>query len=81
MSTHLPATWEFVLTARQTWTWHNTTVRSQSEFTKLDAAMVDAASQGFDQSRDYWIVHKDGRATHFRPGKPGVNLPNGEVPK
>jgi hypothetical protein len=64
-----------------TWCWFCPDGKSSGAFHSLSAALKDADRTGFLSASEYWAVTVDGRTTHFRPGRGGVNLPSGEMPK
>jgi hypothetical protein len=68
--------WKFVTGPDGTWQWQNTTAGSDSAFSTLEAAIADAETHRFDKGAVYWVVRRDGRTTHFRPGEHGVTLPD-----
>jgi hypothetical protein len=49
-------------------------------FISFKAATADAVKHAFDPFSQYWIARIDGRAMHYRPGKPLVNLSANETP-
>ena len=72
--------WQFICTPDETWIWRNSTEASTSAFIDLKDALEDAKDRGLDREAVYWTVQCHGRITHYRPGEPAVNLPNGEMP-
>jgi hypothetical protein len=71
--------WEFICAADKTWKWRFGAGES-GPFASLDAATANACSHGFDPFTQSWTSTADGRTTHYRPGKPPVNLPSGVEP-
>ena len=73
--------WEFFLHSG-IWKWRTTAANGDRHdgtgaFVTLAQALDAAAKLGFDVELHHWLVRADGRLTEFRPGQPGVNMPDG----
>ena len=71
--------WHFILDTDRTWRWRALDSLSAPFATRADA-MENATQWGFDPLGCYWTVTINGRTTHYRPGKPVINLPAGVLP-
>jgi len=73
--------WTFVGSPDGTWIWRGPSgKRSHATFASLGAAISHAQLLGFDAKFDYWVSLRSGRAVHYRPGRPAINMPAGEDP-
>ena len=74
--------WVFICAGNRTWSWRAVQTEDMAgPFASLDEATAHAMERGFDPFGQYWIARKDGRATHYRPGKSPENLPTDEALK